>query len=223
MSLVVPTEHTVASLEANRPQPATARIHYLDNLRALAMLLGIFLHAGLAYANPAQSIWLATDPSSSVAVDVAIWFIHLFRMALFFLISGYFATLVIERKGVKRFLWGRTVRIVFPFLLFYPFLLIAMTVCIVFALSYVKEPAGLLLVIDRATKLPSAAGQSAAADHHAFVVSLLPFHVQHSVCGNGIDSTKVLSEVRCWILDLDRRSSFLSSRSSGRGRSHGCP
>ncbi len=28
------------------------RIHYLDNLRALAMMLGVFLHAGLAYAYP---------------------------------------------------------------------------------------------------------------------------------------------------------------------------
>src|SRR5205823_3380333 len=82
------------------PIPTVSRIHYLDNLRALAMMLGVFLHAGLAYANPAQSIWLATDRSSSVVVDAAIWFIHLFRMALFFLISGYFAKVIIERKGI---------------------------------------------------------------------------------------------------------------------------
>ncbi len=39
------------------------RIHYLDNLRALAMLLGVYLHAAFAYAHPAQTIWLATDVS----------------------------------------------------------------------------------------------------------------------------------------------------------------
>lgn len=60
------------------------RVHYLDNLRAFAMMLGVLLHAGLAYANPAQSIWIATDTTSSTAVDAGIWYIHLFRMSLFF-------------------------------------------------------------------------------------------------------------------------------------------
>ena len=74
------------------------RIYYLDNLRAMAMLLGVFLHSALAYAQPAQSVWLATDSNASVPLDASIWFIHLFRMGLFFLLSGYFAKLVIERK-----------------------------------------------------------------------------------------------------------------------------
>lgn len=154
------TEPVVSPQLSPQPLPRATRIHYLDNLRALAMLLGVFLHAGLAYAKPAQSIWLATDRGSSVAVDAAIWFIHLFRMALFFLISGYFAKVVIERKGVKSFLWNRTVRLVFPFLLFYPFLLAAMTGCIIFGLTYVKEPAGLLGLISAAAKDPSQQGKS---------------------------------------------------------------
>lgn len=132
--------------------PTSSRIHYLDNLRALAMMLGVFLHAGIAYANPAQSIWLATDRVSSVVIDMAIWFIHLFRMQLFFLISGYFAKFLIERKGIKGFLWNRTVRLVFPFLLFYPLLVAAMAGCIIFGLTYVKEPSGLLGVISEASK-----------------------------------------------------------------------
>lgn len=140
------------------PTPTASRIHYLDNLRALAMMLGVFLHAGLAYAKPAQSIWLATDRESSIAVDVAIWFIHLFRMALFFLISGYFAKVVIERKGIKAFLWNRAVRLVFPFVLFYPLLLAAMTGCIVFGLTYVKQPAGLMGIISAASKNGSEPG-----------------------------------------------------------------
>ncbi len=60
------------------------RIHYLDNLRALAMLLGVYLHAAFAYAHPAQTIWLATDVKSSRWIDASIWLIHLFRMSLFF-------------------------------------------------------------------------------------------------------------------------------------------
>ncbi len=38
------------------------RIHYLDNLRAVAMLLGVYLHAALAYAEPSRSVWIATNP-----------------------------------------------------------------------------------------------------------------------------------------------------------------
>lgn len=50
------------------------------------MLLGVFLHAALAYCEPARAIWLATDAQGSVAIDSAIWFIHLFRMSLFFFV-----------------------------------------------------------------------------------------------------------------------------------------
>lgn len=129
------------------PTQPTQRVHYLDNLRALAMLLGVFLHSALAYAHPAQSVWLATDPQGSIAVDASIWFIHLFRMGLFFFLSGYFAKLVIERKGLKHFLWSRCLRVVVPFLLFYPFLLAGMAIVIVFALSYLVEPKGLMGLI----------------------------------------------------------------------------
>lgn len=133
------------------------RIYYLDNLRAMAMLLGVFLHSALAYAQPAQSVWLATDSSASVPLDASIWFIHLFRMGLFFLLSGYFAKLVIERKGLKHFLWNRCLRIVVPFVLFYPFLLAAMSVVIVFSLSYLVEPRGLMGFIAAAVKDSSGA------------------------------------------------------------------
>jgi peptidoglycan/LPS O-acetylase OafA/YrhL len=138
---------------ASHSNPSQAsRIHYLDNLRAVAMLLGVYLHAALAYAQPAQSVWLATDSKSSVAIDASIWFIHLFRMGLFFMLSGYFAKLVMVRKGFDHFAWSRSLRIVGPFVLFYPFLLAAMAVVIVFSLAYVVEPRGLRGMIAEATK-----------------------------------------------------------------------
>ncbi len=74
---------TVASISEST-SVSVDRVHYLDNLRALAMMLGVLLHAGLAYAHPAQAIWIATDTTSSTAVDAGIWFVHLFRMGLFF-------------------------------------------------------------------------------------------------------------------------------------------
>ena len=145
------------NLTSATPVMQNQRIYYLDNLRAMAMLLGVFLHSALAYAQPAQSVWLATDPNASVALDASIWFIHLFRMGLFFLLSGYFAKLVIERKGLGYFLWNRCLRIVVPFVLFYPFLLAAMAVVIVFSLSYLVEPRGLMGFIAAAAKASTGA------------------------------------------------------------------
>ena len=139
------TSSTTGAVQSNR-------IHYLDNLRAMAMLLGVFLHSALAYAQPAQTVWLATDPSASVLVDASVWFIHLFRMGLFFFLSGYFAKLVIERKGLKHFLRSRLLRLVGPFVLFYPFLMGAITIVIVFAISYLAEPRGLMGLIAAAVK-----------------------------------------------------------------------
>ncbi len=154
------------------------RIHYLDNLRALAMLLGVLLHAGLAYAEPARSIWLATNPEGSVVIDASIWFIHLFRMGLFFLISGYFARLVLERKGMKYFVKARCLRLLLPFLLFYPVLLVAITMVIVFAVSYLTEPQGVMGMVAAASQGADAGAAEVAAPgtmHLWFLYYLMAF------------------------------------------------
>lgn len=180
----------------DKPPPATAgkttmvaspreRIHYLDNLRALAMLLGVLLHGGLAYANPAQMVWLATDTGASVTVDAAIWFIHLFRMGLFYLLSGYFAKLVIERKGRRKFTKQRMLRLALPFVIFYPVLLAGMTIAIVFAIAYLEKPLGLMGVIAGVAKgeVDSPAGsQSLTTMHLWFIYYLFVFSAVAVVC-----------------------------------------
>ncbi len=60
------------------------RLHYLDNLRALAMIAGVFFHAALAYSPMLNSYWLSADSQQSPLVDVVGFFMHLFRMPLFF-------------------------------------------------------------------------------------------------------------------------------------------
>ena len=154
-----PTQETLTPAAAASSH-ATDRIHYLDNLRALAMLLGVFLHGALAYANPTQIVWLVTDPQSSVLVDASFNFIHLFRMGLFFLISGYFARLMITRKGLKSFVRNRIVRIACPFVLFYPLLMAMMIGVTVFAMFYLSHPLGLMGVIVKAAKENSQANRS---------------------------------------------------------------
>lgn len=98
-------------------------------------------------------------------------------MDLFFLISGYFAKLLIQRKGLKPFLWNRGIRIALPFILFWPLLMVAMTIVFVFAFSYVKDPQGLMQVIVAAIQNPEAANSSApyTTMHLWFLYYLLMF------------------------------------------------
>ncbi len=170
------------------------RIHYLDNLRAVAMLLGVYLHGVLAYAQPSREIWIATDPQGSVAVDVSIWWIHLFRMSLFFLLSGYFSKHLMDRRGLNGFLRNRALRIVVPFLFFWPVLWLAMAIVFVFALSYVQQPEGLLQVVVEAGKDPQVAERSMPATtmHLWFLYYLMFFSLVAACCR------------RCPKLNLDR-------------------
>ena len=75
------------------------RVHYMDNLRALAMLAGVVFHAALAYSPFIHNYWPTAYAASSRLVDVLAWFVHLFRMPLFFPIAGFFAALLVRRHG----------------------------------------------------------------------------------------------------------------------------
>jgi ABC-type multidrug transport system ATPase subunit len=86
------------------------RLHALDAARAFALLLGIVLHATMSFFFfvPAQ------DPSQSTTLAVTFYVIHVFRMGLFFLLAGFFAHMVLHRRGTREFLKGRAKRILVP-------------------------------------------------------------------------------------------------------------
>ena len=98
------------------PHPREERVHALDNLRAVAMLLGIVLHAALSFMT-LPIPWVARDVSRGLGFDVMVGVIHGFRMQLFFFLAGYFAHLLWQRLGSKAFLQQRWKRIGLPFLL----------------------------------------------------------------------------------------------------------
>jgi glucans biosynthesis protein C len=100
-------------------QPSSDRLHAFDALRGIMMMLGIVLHAAIAYSTmPTDGYsWHLHDQQRHQAFDVLIIFIHSFRIPLFFLLSGYFMHLVLSRKGHSHFVRGRIRRILVPFLL----------------------------------------------------------------------------------------------------------
>src|SRR3546814_6330862 len=74
------------------------RLHYMDHLRALAMLAGVFFHAALAYSPVMNGFFPTADRQTSVWVDAVVWGLHLVRMPLFFLVAGFFAAWVIRSE-----------------------------------------------------------------------------------------------------------------------------
>lgn len=108
------------------PAADALRLHYMDNLRALAMLVGVLFHAGLAYSVLLHDFWPTADVDSSAWVDVAVWFTHLFRMPLFFAVAGFFTALLVSKSGVGGMLRNRFSRVLLPFVLFWPVVYLAM-------------------------------------------------------------------------------------------------
>ncbi|HEY1172403.1 MAG TPA: acyltransferase family protein [Verrucomicrobiae bacterium] len=90
------------------PEPTTTRRHDLDALRAVAMLLGIALHAALSFL---PGIWVVEDNSSHPVFGLLITAVHGFRMPLFFLISGYFTAMLWRKRGLRELLKQRWQRI----------------------------------------------------------------------------------------------------------------
>lgn len=96
------------------------RIHSLDALRAVMMLLGLVLHSALTYnvTNHGNS-WSLKDPySTHLSTDFIVFLIHSFRMPIFFLVAGFFGSMLFyERKPIKM-VKNRISRIVYPFIVF---------------------------------------------------------------------------------------------------------
>lgn len=90
------------------------RHFYLDNLRAFLMILGLVLHTCAAFS--AGNYWLVSYLEPIEWVDRLNDFIHLFRMPLFFMISGFFAYLIMEKQSSNVFCTTKILRIGLPFL-----------------------------------------------------------------------------------------------------------
>ena len=89
------------------------RYYGLDALRGSLMTLGIVLHAGMFYvADPPLPI--PTDHNTSLFFDALMFFIHSFRMQAFFLLAGFFAALLVAKRGVRDTYKDRAKRILAP-------------------------------------------------------------------------------------------------------------
>jgi hypothetical protein len=96
----------------------TRRYHNLDLYRGVLMVLGVWIHTAIVYLGGPF-----TD-QSQLAADVVfkplVYFIHLFRMPAFFVLSGFFGAMLWARRGPRALLGHRLKRIGLPIVVFLP-------------------------------------------------------------------------------------------------------
>ena len=111
--------------------PSTERLHALDAVRGGALLLGIIGHLSMSFWPIPFWPIRDNDPTSFLLTSFGV--AHIFRMSLFFVIAGFFARLVLEKKGPRGFLADRAKRIGLPLLVGWPLLFAAFIAVIVWS------------------------------------------------------------------------------------------
>ncbi len=99
-------------VSAPSPKPIRPRRYDLDALRGFAMLLGIVLHAAI----PFIPYWQDGDVGGGLLSGI-FEFIHGFRMPLFFILSGYFTTMLWRGRGMRSLIGHRIRRVGLPLLI----------------------------------------------------------------------------------------------------------
>jgi Acyltransferase family. len=97
------------------------RVFFLDNLKIALVCLVVANHAGQAYVT-IDTGWLVQDVNipeiNNYLLGTFFSFNNAFFMALFFLISAYFIPASLDRKGVRKYVSDRLVRLGLPTLFF---------------------------------------------------------------------------------------------------------
>ena len=94
------------------------RFHSLDAIRAVAMLLGVVLHAAMSMTEPNIPFWPAEDSQKTIFLTLMVFVIHSFRLQVFFIMAGFFAAMLKQRRGYVGYCVHRTKRVVFPLFVF---------------------------------------------------------------------------------------------------------
>ena len=155
----------------------TVRFHYMDSLRALAMLSGVLFHAALAYSPVIHPFFPVADSAQSPVVDVCIWFLHLFRMPLFFLIAGFFAAMLLHKRGMGGMFVNRLRRIALPLLIFCPLVIAAMSYSTMHAAATVQNPSPVLVMLQQFSLMANPPKPPPSTGHLWFLYYLLYFYV----------------------------------------------
>lgn len=114
----------------------TERIHSLDSLRAIMMLLGLVLHSAITFGIYSYGAsWSIKDPlAQHISNDFITWLIHAFRMQTFFVVAGFFGALLFYERSPRKMMLNRLMRIVNPFFVF----ILILSPLVLFSFGYTR-------------------------------------------------------------------------------------
>ncbi|MBR0792193.1 acyltransferase family protein [Bradyrhizobium manausense] len=118
---------------ASAVTPAPERLHALDALRGIALLLGIVLHAAMSFVLASPRFWIIQDTHPSFILSLLSFTIHVFRMTTFFLMAGFFARMSFHRRGSLGFVKDRLQRIALPLVVCWPLVFVPIALVITWA------------------------------------------------------------------------------------------
>jgi glucan biosynthesis protein C len=177
-------------------QPAE-RLHALDAVRAYALLLGVVLHSTAAFL---ESFPIAIWQDEPNDIPAAMYYvIHMFRMSAFFLMAGFFARMVLERRGQKAFVKDRLKRVAVPLFLFGPVALVLIPVGLV--LGALPHGTQYLASLTQAAQVAPAEGATSPAGgvnlaHLWFLYYLLIFYALSLLLRAGLRAVDPRGSIR---------------------------
>lgn len=92
------------------------RIYFLDNLRAVAVLLVVVMHGSLTYMVGAPTWWYVVDSQNSLLFTILLVLIDVPVMQILFFIAGYFAMPSLAKRGPDGFVKSKFIRVGAPWL-----------------------------------------------------------------------------------------------------------
>jgi glucan biosynthesis protein C len=94
-----------------RQTTGLGRLDYVDSIRAILLLFGIPFHAAVPYSDHR---WYFNSTTSDGLVGYISSLFMLFRMPAFFVIAGFFAAMMLERRGPAIWMRDRARRLLVP-------------------------------------------------------------------------------------------------------------
>ncbi len=95
---------------------SSKRIHFLDNLRALVIVLVVVLHGSMTYMAYAPPWWYVLDTQNSLFFTILVLLIDIPIMLVLFFIAGYFALPSLVKRGPGKFVQDKFIRVGAPWL-----------------------------------------------------------------------------------------------------------
>ncbi len=90
------------------------RLHFLDNLRAFAIVMVIVLHASITSMAFAPEWWYVVDDRQSHLFTAIVLLLDVPLMPALFFVAGCFAIPALQRRGPGGFVREKTIRIRHP-------------------------------------------------------------------------------------------------------------